>query len=73
MKIKEITKGKLSVKDIAALTGLTVQAIYKWERAGVIPAEYCRTIEFASEGAVSRYELRPDVFGETVKEAAGYA
>ena len=28
-----------------------------------IPAEYCRAIEQATNGKVTRYELRPDVFG----------
>lgn len=32
------------------------------------PAEFCLGIEVATAGAVSRYELRPDVFG--AREAA---
>lgn len=28
------------------------------------PAEHCRAIEEATGGAVTRYDLRPDVFGE---------
>lgn len=30
-----------------------------------IPAELCASIEHATRGAVTRYQLRPDVFGET--------
>jgi DNA-binding transcriptional regulator YdaS (Cro superfamily) len=29
-----------------------------------IPPRFCRPIEHATNGAVTRYELRPDVFGE---------
>ncbi|MGH8158396.1 MAG: transcriptional regulator [Rhodanobacter sp.] len=29
-----------------------------------VPAERCQGIEQATEGAVTRYDLRPDVFGE---------
>ena len=29
-----------------------------------VPAERCLPIEEATNGAVTRYELRPDVFGE---------
>lgn len=28
-----------------------------------LPAEYCITVENATRGEVSRYDLRPDVFG----------
>lgn len=28
-----------------------------------VPAEHCRAIEQATNGAVTRYDLRPDVFG----------
>jgi DNA-binding transcriptional regulator YdaS (Cro superfamily) len=61
--IQEITKGKLTVRKTAELCGLTVQAIYKWEKSGQVPSEYCRKIEIATDGAVTRYDLRPDVFG----------
>lgn len=31
---------------------------------GRVPAERCRQIEEVTGGAVTRYELRPDVFGD---------
>ena len=37
--------------------------IYHWLRSAV-PAERCPEIEQATGGQVTRYELRPDVFGE---------
>lgn len=30
-----------------------------------VPCGYCLAIEHATRGAVTRYQLRPDVFGET--------
>lgn len=35
-----------------------------------IPARFCVAIEAASGGVVTRYELRPDVFGEAPGSAA---
>jgi DNA-binding transcriptional regulator YdaS (Cro superfamily) len=70
MNIKELTKGLLTVRQVAELCSLSVQAIYKWEKSERIPAEYCRTIERATNGQVTRYELRPDVFGKQTEEAA---
>lgn len=70
MNIKELTKGMLTVRQVAELCSLSVQAIYKWEKSGRVPAEYCRIIEKATNGQVTRYELRPDVFGEKIEEAA---
>ena len=39
--------------------------VWKWLRKSKngIPAEYCRAIEHATNGAVTRFDLRPDVFG----------
>lgn len=41
---------------------VTYQAVQKWRKKGV-PAERCRDVEAVTGGAVTRYELRPDVFG----------
>ena len=35
-----------------------------------VPAERCIDIETLSDGAVSRYDLRPDVFGPAPSEQA---
>ncbi len=40
------------------------QHVWKWLRAGKIPAEYVLAIEHATGGKVTRYQLRPDVFGQ---------
>lgn len=41
------------------------QYIWKWLRSEsfVPPAEHCRAIEDITNGEVTRYDLRPDVFG----------
>jgi DNA-binding transcriptional regulator YdaS (Cro superfamily) len=40
---------------------VTKQAIFKWRR-GRVPAERVLSIEEATGGAVTRYELRPDLY-----------
>jgi DNA-binding transcriptional regulator YdaS (Cro superfamily) len=39
-------------------------SISGWRRRKNVPIERCIDIERATEGQVSRYELRPDVFGD---------
>lgn len=63
---------KLTVREIADLCGITVQAVYKWWKSNRgIPAEYCLKIEQATKGEVTRYDLRPDVFGLSADAQAG--
>lgn len=38
-------------------------SVSEWRKRGV-PATRCREIEEATAGQVTRYQLRPDVFGE---------
>lgn len=48
---------------------ITPQAVHQWatgERP--VPAHHCLAIETATAGAVTRYELRPDVFGPAPAE-----
>ena len=55
-----------SQAKLAATIGRTQPDISKWlhrDKQGV-PAEVCIAIERATRGRVTRYELRPDVFGE---------
>lgn len=42
---------------------ISAQAIYKWARTG-IPADRCAHVEHVLDGAVTRYQMRPDVFGD---------
>lgn len=46
------------------------QEVYRWVKRGKPPAQYCLAIEEATGGAVTRYDLRPDVFGPAPKQDA---
>ena len=48
---------------IARRCGVSLQAVHKWLRAGAPPPKRCLDIERITEQQVSRYELRPDVYG----------
>lgn len=47
----------------AAELGVVQSAVSNWRARGRAPAAHCLAIERATDGAVTRYELRPDVFG----------
>lgn len=47
---------------LARALEVTPQVVSNWKKRGV-PAEYCRAVEAAVGSSVTRYELRPDVFG----------
>lgn len=47
----------------AAQLGLSGEAVRKWERTRV-PAERCVEIERLTGGAVTRRDLRPDLFND---------
>ncbi len=47
---------------LARLIGVKPQAVTYWRR-NAVPVERCRSIEAATNGAVTVHELRPDVFG----------
>ena len=55
---------------IAEKCGQPYQAVDRWCRTGQVPARHCIPIEEISNGAATRYELRPDVFGEAPDEKA---
>ncbi len=48
-----------SQSKLAKLLGVSQQNISYWRAAGV-PVEHCAAIEIATEGAVTRRDLRPD-------------
>jgi len=49
--------------QLANAMNITPQAVGKWKRSKV-PAERCLELEEKTEGNVTRYQLRPDVFGK---------
>lgn len=52
---------------VARLFGITSQAVSQWE---VIPPDRCIPIEQATKGQITRYEMRPDVFGTAEEQVA---
>lgn len=61
----EAIKAAGSQGKLAALIGKQQGHIGKWlHRDKKVPAESCVPIEMATGGKVTRYDLRPDVFGE---------
>jgi len=50
-----------SQRELARLLDVTPQAITKWKNTRV-PAERVLEIEAATGGAISRHELRPDIY-----------
>ncbi|MEA3641859.1 MAG: helix-turn-helix domain-containing protein [Lamprobacter sp.] len=50
--------------ELAKALGVSKQAVSHWRTGRYrVPAEHCREIERLTNGAVTVYELRPDVFG----------
>jgi DNA-binding transcriptional regulator YdaS (Cro superfamily) len=47
---------------LAAAIGTKQQNVWKWIKRGSVPAEFVLPIERATEGAVTRHELRPDIY-----------
>lgn len=48
---------------VSRALGVSAPAVSQWKKTGA-PAERCVALEHATAGAVTRYELRPDVFGD---------
>ncbi len=56
--------------SLAAAMGNTPAAVRHWANGTrSVPATRCVDIEAATSGQVTRYELRPDVFGEQPQQA----
>ncbi len=49
---------------LAAALGIRSPSISEWRARGRVPVERCGAIEQVTDGVVTRYELRPDIFGE---------
>jgi DNA-binding transcriptional regulator YdaS (Cro superfamily) len=66
----ELAEGQSGLARICG--GKVKQAhVWKWiNGSGLLPAQYARLVEHALDGKVTRYELRPDVFGAEEKRAA---
>ena len=49
------------IQSLAKALGISYQAVQKWRALGRPPAERCLAIE--RHTGVSRYDLRPDIYG----------
>lgn len=58
-----------SQSEFAARIGIRCASVSGWRKRGKVPADRCLAIEKATNGQVTRYQLRPDVFGEAPAEA----
>lgn len=56
--------------ELASLITVSPQMVNQWVH-GIrpVPAKHCIAIEQATKGRVTRYDLRPDVFGAPTKRA----
>lgn len=59
------TEAAGGVMHLAAAIGELPQTVSMWRKRGRVPAEKCIAVEKASGGAATRYDLRPDVFGDS--------
>lgn len=51
------------VSKLADAIGLRQNVVSNWRQRDRVPANQCIAIETATSGAVSRHDLRPDIFG----------
>jgi DNA-binding transcriptional regulator YdaS (Cro superfamily) len=51
------------VGKLAERLGIFQSAVSNWKKRGQPPADRCIALEAIAEGKVTRYQLRPDVFG----------
>lgn len=57
---------------LAAVLGVTKAAVHQWKLEGRrVPLEHCFAIEQATNGAVTRRDLRPDDWQRIWPELAG--
>lgn len=56
----EILGSQQALADALAIRSPSISG---WRQAGRVPAERCAAIEQLTNGAVTRHDLRPDVFG----------
>lgn len=52
-----------SQNALANAIGIRSASISGWRKRSRVPYDRCKAIERATNGAVTRYDLRPDVFG----------
>jgi len=61
---------ELSQAAFAKKVGVSQGRVSQWLDGETIPAERCVAIEKATQGRVTRQDLRPDLFGKPQERAA---
>jgi len=51
-----------SQRALAAILGVTPQALGKWIKKESVPSARVIEVEAATDGAVTRHQLRPDIY-----------
>lgn len=51
-----------SLKDLADRLNVTPQVVVNWRKRGNVPPDRVLAIEAATDGKVTRHELRPDLY-----------
>jgi DNA-binding transcriptional regulator YdaS (Cro superfamily) len=62
--LKRAIEAAGGVSALAAAINASPQTVINWRNRKRVPPERCADIERATGGAVTRHELRPDIFGE---------
>lgn len=66
--------GAGGVTALASKLGIRSPTVSQWKSgARPVPPRFVIAIETASNGAVSRHDLRPDIFGPASSEVSGAA
>lgn len=63
--LKKAIKHLGGVSRVAKMCLLTQPSVSSWLKKGRIPIRHVLTIERATGGQVTRYEMRPDVYGNS--------
>lgn len=59
-----------SGSELARRLDVVPMTITQWKKRGRVPAERCIAIERVTGGVVTRYDLRPDVYGSSPADEA---
>ncbi len=66
--LKELFDTVGGIGWISKMTGVKYMSVYNWAVKNKIPAERAVLIEEKTNALLTRYQLRPDLFGEGPKK-----
>jgi DNA-binding transcriptional regulator YdaS (Cro superfamily) len=52
-----------NMAELARKVGVYRQTVERWKRTGKVSAQHVLAVEAATGGRITRYELRPDIYG----------